>query len=68
MARFAEEVDVNGNPSRLSVSHQVLAWSVVLLELIAPVPAVLTFGAVFVLLARPPAFLRLVERLYGRDV
>jgi hypothetical protein len=43
----------------------VLLWIVVLVELISPVPAVLSFGAAYVLLARPPWFLRLVEELYS---
>lgn len=39
-------------------------WAVVLLEAVSPVPLVLTFGAAWILLARPRWFLRLVENLY----
>ncbi len=39
-------------------------WAVVLLEAVSPVPAILTFGAAYVLLARPPWFSDLVQELY----
>ena len=42
-------------------------WAVVLLELISPVPALLTLGAIYVLLVRPPWFLALVKDLYGES-
>ncbi len=40
-------------------------WLIVLLELVSPVPALLTFGAIYVLLVRPPWFLDLVVHLYA---
>jgi uncharacterized protein YhhL (DUF1145 family) len=40
-------------------------WLIILLEIVAPFPAFLTLGAVYVLLARPPEFLRLVHDIYG---
>lgn len=43
----------------------LLLWAVVFVELISPIPAFLTFGAAWVLLARPPSFLALVRELYG---
>ena len=43
----------------------VLLWAVVLVELLSPIPAFLTVGAIWVLLARPPWFLALVHDLYG---
>jgi len=42
-------------------------WLIVLLEVLSPVPAVLTLGAIYVLLFRPPQFLTLVHRLYGLE-
>jgi len=39
-------------------------WLIVLLELISPIPAFLTIGAVIVLLTKPPWFRQLVEDLY----
>ncbi len=49
----------------LTTGELALLWALVLLELLSPIPAVLTFGAIYVLAARPPAFLDLVRRLYG---
>ena len=43
----------------------VLLWAVVLLELVSPVPAVLTIGALYVLLVRPAWFPALVRELYN---
>lgn len=40
-------------------------WAVVLLELLSPVPAILTFGAIWVLAVRPPWFREMVEQLYA---
>ncbi len=40
-------------------------WVVVILELVSPVPAILTFGAIYVLVARPEGFRRMVEALYS---
>ncbi len=40
-------------------------WGAVLLELISPIPALLTFGAVYVLLAKPPWFRAVVDELYA---
>lgn len=42
----------------------VVLWVVVVLELISPIPAFLTLGAMWVLLTRPPWFLELVQSLY----
>ena len=39
-------------------------WLVVLIEIVSPIPALLSVGAVWVLLFRPPWLPRLVERLY----
>ena len=44
----------------------LLLWTVILVELISPIPAFLTFGAAWVLLARPPWFLTLVRELYAQ--
>ena len=54
-------------PNRPALSRATLAliWAVIVLELVSPIPAFLTLGAVWVMLARPPAFLTLVQRLYG---
>jgi hypothetical protein len=47
------------------VSRNVLLlWAVVLLEVVLPVPAFLSLGAVYVLLIRPPWLPRLVRELY----
>ena len=43
-----------------------LLWLIVLVELISPVPALLTFGAIWVLLFRPPRFPELVRSIYDR--
>ena len=45
----------------------LLLWAVVLLEIVSPFPAVLSLGAVHVLLMRPAWFPRLVRRLYGQE-
>lgn len=39
-------------------------WLIVILEVISPIPAFLTIGAMIVLLTRPPWFRDLVLRLY----
>jgi hypothetical protein len=44
----------------------VLLWVVVMVEIVAPVPAFLSLGAAYVLLARPRWFLDLVHELYGQ--
>lgn len=41
-----------------------MLWIVVLVELLSPIPAFLTFGAIYVLVARPPWFYSLVQELY----
>jgi hypothetical protein len=56
------------NGPALSRATLALIWAAIVLELLSPIPAFLTLGAVWVMLARPPAFLRLVLRLYGRDL
>jgi hypothetical protein len=52
-------------PNALNSGELVLLWAIVLLELFSPVPAALTFGAIYVLAVRPPAFLDLIRRLYA---
>jgi hypothetical protein len=42
-------------------------WPVVLLEIVSPVPALLSLGAIYVLLVRPPWFLAMVRSLYAED-
>ena len=39
-------------------------WVAVVIEILSPIPAFLTVGAVYVLLFRPPSFYRLVQGLY----
>ena len=41
-----------------------LLWAIVLVEVVSPVPGVLTLGALYVLIARPSWFPALVRRLY----
>jgi len=53
--------------SKLPRSTLVLIWLMIALELISPIPAFLTLGAVWVMIDRPPWFLRLVLRLYGEN-
>ncbi len=55
-------------PTTLTSGELVLLWAIVLFELVSPIPAALTFGAIYVLAVRPPAFRDLVLRLYGRGV
>ena len=43
----------------------LLLWAVVLLEIVSPVPALLTLGAIYVLLVRPAWLPALVRELYG---
>ncbi len=40
-------------------------WGAVLLELVSPVPALLTLGGIYVLAAKPAWFRRAVDELYG---
>jgi len=54
----------HGIPS-LDGSTLAALWAVVLLELLLPVPGVLTLGAIYVLLRRPRWFLLLVLRRYA---
>jgi len=42
----------------------MILWGVVLLEIVSPIPMALTVGAVWVLIARPPWFLQMVQSLY----
>ena len=55
------------SPPALSGLALALIWAVIVLELISPIPAFLTIGAVWVMLTRPPSFLRLVQRLYAEE-
>ena len=50
--------------SRRSGSLSLKLWSIIALELISPIPAFLTIGAIVVLLTRPPWFRELVDDLY----
>jgi hypothetical protein len=43
----------------------LLLWAIVLLEIVSPIPAFLSLGAVYVLLARPPWLPRVVRELYA---
>lgn len=56
---------MNGAPTSQRSAPLALLWLLVLIEFLSPVPAFLTFGAVWVLLARPPWFLELVRALYA---
>ena len=48
------------------MSYRVtLIWAIVVVELLSPIPAALTIGAIYVLLARPRWFLEIVGELYG---
>ena len=42
----------------------MLLWAVVLIEILSPIPAFLSLGVAYVLLARPPWLPRLVRELY----
>ena len=42
-----------------------ILWMVVILELVSPLPALLTFGAIYVLVFKPPWFHRMVRQLYS---
>jgi hypothetical protein len=55
---------VNEAPTPRRSAPLVLLWLLVALEFLSPVPAFLTFGAAWVLLARPRWFLELVRALY----
>ena len=44
-----------------------LIWAVIVLELVSPIPLFLTLGAAWVMLVRPPWFLRLVEWIYAEE-
>ena len=43
----------------------LLLWVVVLVEIVAPIPGLLSLGAVYVLLVRPGWFPAIVRELYG---
>ena len=43
----------------------LLLWAIVVLEIVSPVPAFLSLGAVYVLLVRPPWLPRIVRELYA---
>ena len=42
----------------------IVLWGAVLLEIVSPIPAVLSLVAIWVLIARPPWFLQMVQTLY----
>ena len=50
--------------SRESNSLSQKLWLIVLLEVISPIPAFLTIGAIIVLLTKPPWFRQLVDDFY----
>ena len=43
----------------------LLLWVVVLVEIVSPIPGLLSLGAVYVLLVRPGWFPAIVRELYG---
>ncbi len=45
----------------------MLLWAVVLIEIVSPVPAFLTFGVIWILLTRPAWLPGLVGELYAED-
>ena len=45
----------------------LLLWAIVVVELLSPIPGVLTIGAAWILLTRPAWFLTLIHRLYDID-
>lgn len=51
----------------LSLQTTALLWAMILLELVSPIPAFLTLGAIWVMFLRPPWFLHLVQQLYGES-
>lgn len=51
----------------LSLQATALLWAMIILELLSPIPAFLTLGAIWVMLLRPPCFLHLVQQLYGES-
>ena len=42
----------------------LLLWVAVVIEILSPIPAFLSVGAIYVLLFRPPWFYRVVQGLY----
>ena len=50
---------------REDVVRYAWLWLFVVIEAVSPVPAFLTVGAAWVLVARPPWFKRLVDDLYA---
>ena len=56
---------MNEAPTPQRSAPLALLWLLVAIEFLCPVPAFLTFGAAWVLLARPPWFLELVRALYA---
>ncbi len=55
---------MNDIVKRGSANLTLVLWVIVLLEFVLPVPAMLTFGAIFVLLFKPPWFPKMVRQLY----
>ncbi len=52
--------------SRPSDHLTLKLWLIVLLELISPIPAFLTIGAIVVLLTKPPWFREMIDDLYAQ--
>ena len=44
-----------------------LVWAAIVLEMVSPIPAVLSIGAIWVLLARPRWFYDLVREHYHEE-
>ena len=44
----------------------LIAWAIVVIEIVSPVPLALSLGAIYVLLVRPAWFADFVDRLYER--
>ena len=67
MARESRSETAPARPRARALTPTTLAalWVVVVLELVLPVPGLLTLGALYVLAARPGWFLSLVESLYA---
>lgn len=57
---------MNEAPTPRRSAPLALLWLLVAIEFFSPVPAFLSFGAAWVLLFRPPWFLRLARALYAQ--
>ena len=66
VTRAGPEHDVSESDQDRGIDPTPWLWLAVLLEIVSPIPAVLSIGAIWVLLFRPPWLPRLVDRLYSR--